>query len=261
MRRSRMVFRKSRARLTLGIQPAEQLRRLIGCLEREAHFEPLAIEQRCREAVAVARMGHDADRLEQAPLLQHRSRSPHDAPHDRIAPLGKHREIGEEVRPEARAEVVVSRPDNVPGRQAGVRAHVAKYAVLARGRQRVAKQAPAVRVVGRPGPRAGQVLDRLLAHPFAAVERRPQHLRRALGEGGKQVPQLHRLHLDRRRGAKNDVRRVSGDGLGETRANCLGARLRARSAPANFVPCALRRGSRPRRSSWPARRALPRRRH
>ena len=85
--------------------------------------------------------------------------------------------------------------------------------MLARGRQRVAKQAPTVRVVGRPRPRAGQVLDRLLAHPFAAVERHPQHLRRALSERGEQVPQLHRIHLDRRRGAENDVRGVSGDGL------------------------------------------------
>ena len=163
-------------------------------------------------AVAVARMGHDAYRLEQAPLLQHRPRSPHDAPHDRVAPLREHRKVGEEVRPQTRAEVVVSRPDNFPGREAGVRAHVAKYAVLARRRQRVAKQAPAVRVVDRPRPRVGQVLDRLLAHPLAAVERRPQHLRRALGEGGKQVPQLHRLQLDRRRRAENDVRRISGDG-------------------------------------------------
>jgi len=59
----------------------------------------------------------------------------------------------------------------------------------------------------------GQVLDRLLAHPLAAVERRPQHLRRALGEGGEQVPQLNRLQLDRRRRAENNVRRVSSDGL------------------------------------------------
>ena len=59
----------------------------------------------------------------------------------------------------------------------------------------------------------GQVLDRLLSHPLPAVERHPQHLRRALGEGGKQFPQLHRLHLDRRRRAENDVCRVSGNGV------------------------------------------------
>src|SRR5208282_3872918 len=39
-----------------------------------------------------------------------------------------------------------------------------------------------------------------------------QHLRRALGEGGKQVPQLRRPHLDRRRSPENDVRGVSCDG-------------------------------------------------
>src|SRR5262249_22176661 len=61
------------------------------------------------------------------------------------------------------------------------------------------------------GPRAfaGQKSNRLIAHPFAAIERRAEHLRRSLTERRQNIPQFNRVELDWSRGAEDDVRRVA----------------------------------------------------
>ena len=49
-------------------------------------------------------------------LFEHRSGPPYHAPNDRIVTLGERLEIVQEVSPNIRAQIIVSRPENLPRR-------------------------------------------------------------------------------------------------------------------------------------------------
>ncbi len=51
------------ARLPRGIETAESFRGFLGRGERQAHYEPLSIEQRRRKPIVGTWMGNDADPL------------------------------------------------------------------------------------------------------------------------------------------------------------------------------------------------------
>ena len=207
-------------------------------------------------------MRDHADAFEQPALLQHRPRPSHDPADDRVVPLGQARKFLQKLAANIGPEVVVARADNIGRFQTRVRS-------ACRGTRCVRSRAAADCETDPSGsyrsPAMGARRSETGSTPPASTRslgRRSENLRRALAEGGKQIPKLHRVELDRRRRAEQDVPGVARHSVQEAEQVVRRrGRIPACGSRGTRALCAPRRAPPRRKISLPARRARRHRRH